>query len=226
MNITKYLENEKPIGGNRLKKLLLKHGLLKNICSCCGISEWMNKVLILHLHHKDGNNKNNNLTNLELLCPNCHSQTSNYTGKNQKTYNQRKKVSDEEIIQSVINSYNRRQALLKLGLAGAGGSYKRIDNVVAKHNLEFLKLPVSDDKRAYLEKRIHTIEQRYTNYENMFKTKITWPDKATLQKMLEEKPCLEVAKILGVSDNGVRKKAKKYGIDIKQISIWSKKHGK
>lgn len=47
-------------------------------CECCGIKNWNNKALTFQLHHKDGNDKNNKLDNLILLCPNCHSQTDNY----------------------------------------------------------------------------------------------------------------------------------------------------
>ncbi len=37
-------------------------------CERCGYS----KVAILHVHHRDRNRNNNDLTNLELICPNCH----------------------------------------------------------------------------------------------------------------------------------------------------------
>lgn len=37
-------------------------------CERCGYG----KVEILHVHHRDRNRKNNDLTNLELICPNCH----------------------------------------------------------------------------------------------------------------------------------------------------------
>ena len=40
----------------------------------------------LELHHKDGDYRNNNEDNLELLCPNCHSLTSNYCYLNSKKY--------------------------------------------------------------------------------------------------------------------------------------------
>ena len=49
---------------------------------CCGITEWNNKKIVLELEHKDGNSENNDLVNLELLCPNCHSQTPTYKAKN------------------------------------------------------------------------------------------------------------------------------------------------
>lgn len=36
----------------------------------------------MQLHHIDGNPKNHLLNNLQMLCPNCHSQTENFTAKN------------------------------------------------------------------------------------------------------------------------------------------------
>lgn len=47
---------------------------LNYCCERCGVSTWgvENKVLSLELHHKDGNHRNSLLSNLELLCPNCH----------------------------------------------------------------------------------------------------------------------------------------------------------
>ena len=53
-----------------------------NMCEVCGISEWNGKVLVFDLEHKDGNSENNDIENLCLLCPNCHSQTTTYKGAN------------------------------------------------------------------------------------------------------------------------------------------------
>jgi len=39
-------------------------------CERCGYS----KTEILNVHHKDRNRSNNNLSNLELICPNCHAE--------------------------------------------------------------------------------------------------------------------------------------------------------
>lgn len=36
----------------------------------------------MELEHIDGNSENNDLSNLTLLCPNCHSLTSTYKGRN------------------------------------------------------------------------------------------------------------------------------------------------
>lgn len=77
------LEGKYPNYGTwNLKKRLLKEGFKKNICEECGIDDlWNNKKLILQLDHIDGNNTNNNINNLRILCPNCHSQTFTFSRK-------------------------------------------------------------------------------------------------------------------------------------------------
>jgi 5-methylcytosine-specific restriction endonuclease McrA len=50
-------------------------------CMKCKLSEWMGEPLMLELHHVNGNDKNNILSNSELLCPNCHSQTHNFRNR-------------------------------------------------------------------------------------------------------------------------------------------------
>lgn len=63
----------------RLKQRLIEEGLLAEECAECHIGpEWNGKLLVLQLEHKDGDNTNNELDNLELLCPNCHSQTETF----------------------------------------------------------------------------------------------------------------------------------------------------
>jgi hypothetical protein len=66
----------------KLKNRLLKAGILENCCSICGINIWNQKSINLELDHIDGNRVNHLLSNLRLLCPNCHSQTETYKSKN------------------------------------------------------------------------------------------------------------------------------------------------
>ena len=55
-----------------------------SMCLICGISDWMGKPIVLHLDHVNGDNSDNREENNRLICPNCHSQTETYAGKNVK----------------------------------------------------------------------------------------------------------------------------------------------
>ena len=80
--LEKILIKDSEYNRTKLKTRLVKEGLKEYKCECCGISEWNGKPLNMELHHKDGNKNNHLLSNLMLLCPNCHAQTDNYRAKN------------------------------------------------------------------------------------------------------------------------------------------------
>lgn len=70
------------VGTWALRNRLIRDGLLKYECYLCGIKDWQGQKLSLQLDHIDGNRHNNQFANLRLLCPNCHSQTETFTGRN------------------------------------------------------------------------------------------------------------------------------------------------
>lgn len=74
----------------RLLQRLFNEGYKECKCEECGITEWNGKPIVFHLHHKDGNHCNNRFENLQVLCPNCHSQTDNYCGKKKKKFKSQK----------------------------------------------------------------------------------------------------------------------------------------
>lgn len=75
----------------KLKKKLLDAGLKKNECEECGISETYNgKPIMMQLDHENGKSDDHRLENLRMLCPNCHSQTQTYSGRNIKNVNRTK----------------------------------------------------------------------------------------------------------------------------------------
>ena len=76
------VQNSTYTNNTSLKKRLLKAQLIEYRCYICGISEWNNQPLSLQLDHINGNNKDNRIENLRLLCPNCHSQTDTFSGRN------------------------------------------------------------------------------------------------------------------------------------------------
>lgn len=59
--------------------------LYGNECCICGIREWNGKPLLLEVNHKDGDARNNHPKNLEMICPNCHSQTDNFRARNKNS---------------------------------------------------------------------------------------------------------------------------------------------
>ena len=85
VDLDKILSGEHPeFQTFKLKNRLLKNNLLNNVCSCCGITDWMDKPLNMELDHIDGDRTNHRLENLRMLCPNCHAQTDTYRSKNRK----------------------------------------------------------------------------------------------------------------------------------------------
>lgn len=74
------------VNSNRLKKRLINEGYKEQKCEICELSEWMGKAIPLELHHINGDKFDNSLSNLQILCSNCHGQTDNYCSKNCKTF--------------------------------------------------------------------------------------------------------------------------------------------
>lgn len=97
-----YLYKGSSIQSNVLKKKLIKDKILEAECSSCKLSDWQGKSIPLELDHIDGDNTNNELENLRILCPNCHAFTDTYRGKNKKTARSAKEVN--EMVDSLANT--------------------------------------------------------------------------------------------------------------------------
>lgn len=68
---------------SKLSKRLREEKLLEYKCSKCSLgNEWNSQPLTLHVDHINGVHNDHRLHNLRFLCPNCHSQTSTYCGRN------------------------------------------------------------------------------------------------------------------------------------------------
>lgn len=122
-----------------LKKFLINSKIIKDECCICGLTDWQGNSITLQLDHIDGNRHNNQIHNLRLLCPNCHSQTETYGSKSCKVYNDNCR-SDADFIDVIKTSDNARQALIKLGLQAFGGNYDRIRKVKDNNEIEFTSI--------------------------------------------------------------------------------------
>ena len=121
-----------------LKEKLIREGIRKAQCEICGLSEWQNKKIPLELHHKNCNHFDNNFDNLQILCPNCHSQTENYGCKNhQMSVN----PSSQEIPESV-----KKEIMDKVSEVGVVEARKQLSyrnsliNKVVKENHNIIVL--------------------------------------------------------------------------------------
>lgn len=85
----------------RLKEKLIRDGLKEDKCEICGVSLWNGVKLPLELHHKDGNHYNNNLDNLQILCPNCHSIQEGNAGSNIGKYAEVMELADNNDLESL-----------------------------------------------------------------------------------------------------------------------------
>ena len=106
-----------------VRKLLIKENLIPYVCICGNVGTWNGVSLTLQMDHINGDRTDNRLKNLRFLCPNCHSQTHTFNGKNKNTG--KIKVSDDVLLKSLEENKNIRRALMKVGLRVGGGNYER-----------------------------------------------------------------------------------------------------
>lgn len=80
-SVDEYLFKGSTIHSHKLKLKLLRDNFKERVCENCKSETWLNEEIPLELHHINGDRFDNRLSNLQLLCPNCHALTNNYSGR-------------------------------------------------------------------------------------------------------------------------------------------------
>lgn len=91
--VATYFGSKKRVKSAIFLKKLISEGYKIPKCEVCGITEWNGKNITFQLHHKDGDATNNSLENVQVICPNCHSQTDNFKGWANKSNKEKHRCS-------------------------------------------------------------------------------------------------------------------------------------
>lgn len=164
-NVSYYLVENSTATTNKVKKKIIRENILPYQCNWCGITDqWNGKKLVLQLDHINGISNDHRLDNLRFLCPNCHSQTDTYCGRNITPKPNQRKVSNNLCLdcEAPIDGYS-----------------KRCNSCEVKNR---------------------------KNY------KITWLPTEELIQMVSKDGYRSVGRLLGVSDNAVRKRIQNHPI--------------
>ena len=217
MDISIFIKYDEPQRSEKFRVALIN--LRGHQCESCKLKTWLEQPINLELHHRDGDKTNNELSNLQLLCPNCHSYTDNYGSKNKNHQD----VKDEELLQALKTSSSIRQALFSLGLSDAGGNYNRARALLNKYDITLNK--TCKEKENYCidcGKPIYPDSIRCVQCNAKKRSSITI-DRQTLKHLIRTMPFTQIGKQYGVSDNAIRKWCDNYNLprkvsDIKQYS--------
>lgn len=178
--------------GEQTIKRLISNNLKEYKCEICGINEWKGKPLRLQVHHINGKHNDNRLDNLQLLCPNCHSQTDTYAKKNLSTNENKFTLSNR--INEIVNNETPK--------------FKKpiISNVYKKS--DFIKYC------EFCGKEIKSTGTKFCSEECSRKAsiKFNFTKDEIIEVFKELKTYTSVGKKYGVSDNAIRKRLKKMGI--------------
>ena len=214
MNTNIFIKYDFPQKSQKFRKPLIK--LRGQQCECCKNTTWLNQPINVEVHHIDGDKSNNQLENLQLLCPNCHSYTNNYGSKNKKQSD----ITDNELIIALQNSSSIRQALLSLGMSDAGGNYTRARQLIKDNNIHLVEKTLKEKENFCIDcgKVIYPGSLRCVQC-NGIKNKTYSISREELKSLIRTKPFTQIGKQFNVSDNTIRKWCDNYNLPRKSSEI-------
>lgn len=207
--IEDYLENKVRINSHSLREKLVQRDLKKAECEECGITEWRGQPAPLALHHIDKNHFNNNLSNLSILCENCHSlKHKNEAEKKRNNLIRAEVIPDSKFLEIIPTVYNARQLLIELGLTAYGANYIRVKNILFTYNLKFKEKPTKT-----------LVNPNWRTDPKPDQRKVDRPPKEELEKLIYDMPMTLLGKKYGVSDNSIRKWCRVYQIELPNFPL-------
>lgn len=142
------LKENSRIGNYTAKRILVELNICKNECADCGLSDiWNNKKLVLQLDHINGKNTDYRIENLRLLCPNCHSQTSNWCGR--KNRDIEKPIKKKVVVKDLCKCGNEKWPKTKT----CKNCYQRPKKIVWPPREELLQM-LSDSNFLQVSKKL------------------------------------------------------------------------
>jgi len=212
--VEEYLTKNSYIKSSYLKWKLFSNKLKEYKCEKCGCTHWNNEQISLQLHHINGDNTDNRLENLQVLCPNCHSQTDNFCGANINGANENKKyycrMCGDSIGKTISGLCDKCYDKLCDGIVECGFTKKRrkIFSMTATKNKKQVKGQCEMCGAETSSKKIKLCE----TCSHKKNRKVERPSKEELEKMIINKPFTTIGKEYGVSDSAVKKWCKYYGL--------------
>ena len=205
-----YLKEKSYVRLSDLKWKLFSEGLKEYKCEKCGCTSWNGKQISLQLHHVNGNPADNRLENLQILCPNCHSQTDNYCGRNVPKNGKVKRYYCKNCLKEIEKTPS--------GLCDECYQ-KMIDKSLSLTNITPNQKIKVCGKCIDCGKEIYKDSIRCTECNYKLHRKVEWPTKEELEKLIYEKPFTTIAKKYGVSDKSIVKWCKHYGLPYRKKDI-------
>ena len=209
-NVEDYLTTNSYVKADRLKWKLFSSGLKEYRCEKCGRTHWNGKQITLQLHHINGDNTDNRLENIQILCPNCHSQTDNYCGANNRHDEANKKYycrcCGKEMDKTQTGLCKECYEALVIG---------KLDTTKIAPHSQVKHYNICIDCGKLID--IHSI--RCDKCNKKLQRKVERPSKEELSKLLKESNFSVIGRTYGVSDNAVRKWCKYYELPYRKKDL-------
>jgi hypothetical protein len=221
------VKNSTYTDGTRIKKRLIAEGILENKCAICGLLPiWQDKPITLQLDHKNGIHNDNRVKNLRIICPNCHTQTHTYAGKNINKISSDHVFDDPAFLRTckTCNQLFRptRYAQTYCSDYCWPSRVKNRLGVTTRHTTK-AKEPFSCLLCGKEFTRRVSTGAKYCSYNcaDKGRRKVGHPDTKTLRRLVWEKPVDVLAKQLGVSGVAIKKWCRAAGIETPGRGYWA-----